>query len=374
MHPVVSPMKKRACCALALLIVTLSQNIGLAAAPQMDADGTIHVPAFVLPESSLLNDETRTALKYARESPEGHDAAVKAFIDGCPIPKDADRAAMAKIRIRQAEIFYSTPFYRRLREHFPVVMTAQTIGGVYTEVFTPEDGIAPRNRDRVLIDLHGGHFQGGARIVSHVESIPIASIGKIKVICIDYRMAPEYAFPAASEDVAVVYREIIKTYEPRNIGLYGSSAGGLLTAESIAWFQKEGLPLPGAVGMLCGAARYYQEGDSGLFASAREGFTLVPSRVHPYFESTDVSNPLAFPGLSTQAMAKFPPSLLVATTRDVALSSVVVTHSQLVRLGVDAELHVWEGLGHTFYTDPDLPESREVHDVVIGFFDRHLGK
>jgi len=73
-------------------------------------------------------------------------------------------------------------------------------------------------------------------------------------------------------------------------------------------------------------------------------------------------------------MAKFPPSLLVATTRDVALSSVVVTHSQLVRLGVDAELHVWEGLGHTFYTDPDLPESREVHDVVIGFFDRHLGK
>jgi monoterpene epsilon-lactone hydrolase len=71
---------------------------------------------------------------------------------------------------------------------------------------------------------------------------PIASIGKIKVISVDYRQAPEYAFPSASEDVATVYRELLKTYKPTNIGIYGCSAGGLLTAETIAWFQKEKLP------------------------------------------------------------------------------------------------------------------------------------
>jgi acetyl esterase/lipase len=55
------------------------------------------------------------------------------------------------------------------------------------------------------------------------------------------------------------------------------------------------------------------------------------------------------------------------------MSSVVNTQAQLVKLGVDAELHVWEGLGHTAYLYPNLPQSQEVHEVVVRFFDRHLG-
>ena len=51
-----------------------------------------------------------------------------------------------------------------------------------------------------------------------------------------------------------MYRELLKSYEPHHIGLYGSSAGGLLTAESIAWFLKESLPLPGAVGLFASGA------------------------------------------------------------------------------------------------------------------------
>ncbi|MBI4166876.1 MAG: alpha/beta hydrolase fold domain-containing protein, partial [Acidobacteria bacterium] len=227
----------------------------------------------------------------------------------------------------------------------------------------------------VLINVHGGHFEGGSRIASHLESIPIAVVGKIKVISIDYRMAPEYTFPAASEDVAAVYRELLKTYKPQNIGLYGSSAGGLLAAESIAWFDKHALPLPGAVGMLAGAATYYQEGDSGRIVTAIEGSPLeLPPPVHPYFKGTDPANALAFPSRSPELMAKFPPSLLIASTRDITLSSVAYTHGQLVRLGVEAELHVWDGLGHVFYFDPSLPESREVYDVIIHFFQRHLGQ
>jgi epsilon-lactone hydrolase len=73
-------------------------------------------------------------------------------------------------------------------------------------------------------------------------------------------------------------------------------------------------------------------------------------------------------------MAKFPPTLIVTSTRDGAMSPAVFTHTQLVKLGVDAELHVWEGLVHGFFTSqPNLPESREVWDVVIRFFDKHLG-
>jgi monoterpene epsilon-lactone hydrolase len=46
----------------------------------------------------------------------------------------------------------------------------------------------------------------------------------------------------------------------------------------------------------------------------------------------------------------------------------------LVKAGVDAELHVWEGLFHGFFYNPDVPESRDCYDVIVKFFDRHLAK
>jgi acetyl esterase/lipase len=69
--------------------------------------------------------------------------------------------------------------------------------------------------------LHGGAFLWGAHSGGLVESIPVASVGKMKVISVDYRQGPEAAFPAASEDVAVVYTALLKHYKPRNIGIYG---------------------------------------------------------------------------------------------------------------------------------------------------------
>ncbi len=54
------------------------------------------------------------------------------------------------------------------------------------------------------------------------------------------------------------------------------------------------------------------------------------------------------------------------------MSSAVNTHRELVKAGVDADLHVWDGLGHAFFYDIDLPESREAFDVMAAFFRKHL--
>jgi len=278
------------------------------------------------------------------------------------------------IRKCEAGAFQASSFYERIRDRYAVTTVQQEIAGVHTETFVPAEGVAARNRRRVLVDLHGGGFLGGWGINSESESPPVASLGRIKVISVDYREAPEHVFPAASEDVAAVYRQLLKTYNPASIGIYGCSAGALLTAEAVAWFQKEKLPRPGAVAMLCGGAGYWTDGDSGYFARALYGNDLVfeSADKNPYFRGTASNDALAFPVRSAAIMGKFPPSLLISGTRDIALSSAAYTDSVLVARGVEADLHVWEGLGHGFFYDVDLPESRAAYEVVVRFFDRHL--
>ena len=81
-----------------------------------------------------------------------------------------------------------------------------------------------------------------------------------------------------------------------------------------------------------------------------------------------------FPANSPTLLAKFPPTLLITGTRDFTMSSEIQSQRLLTNAGVDAELHVWDGMWHSFFSDPEMPESKEAYAVMVGFFDRHLGQ
>jgi acetyl esterase/lipase len=211
-------------------------------------DGTVTLDGVRIPLPSTASPEAKAYLR--------HLIVDKPF--GVAVPDITEE------RARQDAIMGA--FLRPMRERYKVDVAEQTIGGIVTDVVLPADGIARENRDRVLINLHGGGFSTGARSASLVESVPLAALMKIKVISIDYRMGPEYRFPAASEDVGKVYRELLKTYDPQHIALYGCSAGGLLTAQSIAWFDAHGLPMPAAIGVFCAGLNGYFGGDSTALA------------------------------------------------------------------------------------------------------------
>jgi len=266
---------------------------------------------------------------------------------------------------------------QRMKKLYPVEIKSERIAGVGADIVTPASGVSAANRGRVLINLHGGAFLWGAHSGGLVESIPVASVGKLKVISIDYRQGPEATFPAASEDVAAVYTALLKRYKPQNIGIYGCSAGGVLTAQSVAWIAAHGLPRPGAVGTYC-ASLVEAWGDSAFVGPVLSGQAPVTKPLLlldlPYFKGADPRDPLVLPGVSAGVLANFPPTLLISGSRDFALSSVLRSHALLVQAGVDAELHVYEGMWHSFFSDPELPESRAAYDAMVRFFDRHLGR
>ena len=357
------------CISMITLYVTAAEGTKK---PIVDADGTIHVPAFELPESSFLSDETRAALKFDRENSMKEYQAMD-----CPSFEGADMDDMPAIRQCRADHFYTSSVYKNMTKRYDVKISTKIIAGVYTEIFTPAEGVKNTNLDKVLINLHGGGFVYGSRFYSHLESIPISAVGQIKVVSIDYRMAPEYQFPAASEDVEEVYRELLKQYKPENIGVYGCSAGAILTAQSVAWFLDKGLPVPSAIGMFCMGAPIGEDfnSDGGIISAALTGRNMVswPKQSH-YVKGTEYTDVLAYPGLSLKTLRQFPPSLLISATRDNALSSVVSTHTKLRKLGVEADLVIWEGLGHAFHFNSEFQESREAYNIIVDFFDKHLGQ
>lgn len=373
----------------ALFVLTLAAPLLLAAEkPRVEADGTVHVPAFDLPESAFLSDESRAAMKYFRDV---YGPEFGTFSKGCPDLASVADDPKASREARQcvADGYYETSIYKDTRAKHPVTITAETIAGVYTEVFVPEKGIAPANRNRLLISVHGGGFVVGARYFSHTESMQVAEMGGFKVISPDYRMAPEFTHPAGVIDVIAVYKEALKDYDAANIGIYGCSAGAMLTAQTVAYIHENDLPMPGAIGLFCAAAPTTAGDTPGVFKTNRSESAYLGAAMSgsarpieedpdpqpsPYFRSAAANDPVVAPGDHDDVLAAFPPTLLISGTRDFLLSGVLATHNRLVRLGVEADLHVWEGLGHaTFAFNPRLPESDEVHNVIVRFFDAHLG-
>jgi len=331
-------------------------------ASQVDMSGTVHLQPLDVPFSTFASIESQ-----------------KAFVSRATGSRQIPPTGADIKTLREFYNKYNVALAARAKELYPVDIKPQVIGGVRTEVITPKGGVAKKNQNRVLINLHGGAFLWGEGAGGEEESVPIASIGRVTVITVAYRQGPEFKFPAASEDVAAVYQELLRTYDPANVGIYGCSAGGILTAESIAWLQKRKLPRPGAIGTFCGSASGFG-GDSVYVAFPLAAQTpLVGARTgelsfSPYFSEASIADPLVLPINSSDVLAKFPPTLLIAGSRDFAVSSLFHTQAALTNLGVETELHIWDGMWHAFFIDPDIPESKEVYRVIVNFFDRHLGR
>jgi acetyl esterase/lipase len=349
----------------AWLVCLASSSLALAADPPKRAGkaADIAISQAVVPFSALASKEAHAEFERMLGAPRAPDFSQD--IDG-------------------ARRFYGEFNDQRLvemRASYSVTNASETMGGVRVDVVQPSTPIPKRNRYRVLINVHGGAFMWGAGSGALVEAIPIAATGHIKVVTVDYRMAPEYKYPAASEDVAAVYKELLKTYRPENIGIYGCSAGGILTAESVAWFAAHDLPRPGAIAMLC-ASGAGANGDSAFLAPVLTGEPPLPADTKPeqglmslpYFSGASANDPLVLPATSNEVLARFPPTLLIVGGRDFAASSMTRTHRRLRAAGVSADLFVFDGMWHAFFIYPKLPESRETYLIMARFFDRHLGR
>jgi acetyl esterase/lipase len=309
----------------------------------LDADGTAHITR-VVPVPTTISPEARALL-----------ATGEAWAP----------AAGSEEQRRLIE---------KARGLYPVRIDDAVIGGVPVRVVTPPT-VPPESKDRVLVNLHGGGFVSDSG--SMLESIPIASLTRTKVVTVLYRLAPEHGFPAAVDDVIAVYRELLKTYRPTRVALYGTSAGAVLSAEAAVRMRREGLPLPAAIGFFTGLADFANPGDSvSFFGVPGLAGAQAPTRGDDhdarYLGDRDRKDPLVSPVYAD--LTGFPPTLCVTGTRDLLLSGTANFHRALLRKGVDARLVVFDAMPHAHWYTVGIPEATEALELMARFFDEQLGR
>jgi acetyl esterase/lipase len=317
----------------------------------IDADGTAHITRLIPVPSDLSPEAKKSISRQVSDAP--HPQSLEERRHGT----DVWQAHAGDV---SAELY-------------PVHRAKDTIAGVPVWIITPPTDEDP---DRVLINLHGGGFNSDSG--SFTESIPIANLTKIKVVAVLYRLAPEHPFPAGLDDAVAVYRELLKTYKPAHIAIYGTSAGAILTGEVAVRLKQLNLPLPGALGIFSGMGDFSRDGDS-LSMYALNGLSghLDPpkpgTRNSEYSGSTDPRDPLLSPLFAD--LHGMPPTLFITSGRDILFSGTSILHRAFLRAGNDnAQLVVFEGLPHAFWNDPNLPESKEADQLMAHFFLKHLGQ
>ena len=264
-----------------------------------------------------------------------------------------------------------------LREALRVKVEPMIIDGVKAYMVTPEV-IPPENQNRLLVHVHGGCFVSFPGESGTVEAVYMAGFGRFKVISVDYRMPPDHPYPAALDDAMTVWKAATKMAAPKNMAIFGSSAGGNLTLAMILRAKQDNLPLPGAIAPGTPMSDLTNAGDSFRTNAMLDNVLVAPDascdkRAALYTNGRDLRDPMLSPVYGD--LRGFPPAILTTGTRDLLLSSTVRVHRKLRQAGVEAVLQVFEGQSHAhYYRDVGAPETKEAFGEIAGFFDKHLGK
>ena len=318
---------------------------------RIDADGTAHITR-VIPVPTTVSPEARHRLAQGQSDQPTNETLAQRRSGTDTWQTGAGKASAAV---------------------FPVHITESTLAGVPIRDITPTDA-APLHPHSVLINLHGGGFNSDSG--SLTESIPIANLTGTRVVAVLYRLAPEHPFPAGLDDAIAVYRELLKTYKPEHIAIYGTSAGAILTAEVAVRLKQLHLPQPAALGIFSGLGDFSQSDDSrAMYAlNGLSGYLAPPTPGKPldteYIGTTDPRDPVLSPVFAD--LHGLPPTLFITSGRDLLLSGTTILHRAFLRHGVDARLIVFEGLTHAFWNDVSLPESREAYTDMATFLGSHI--
>ena len=305
-----------------------------------------------VPAPEGISDAAKTVWQSLPQVPlQAHDlkklAALRKFVN------TLDDAAFAKLK---------TPFS----------MKDRVINGITTLWITPPQ---LKHKDKVMIFIHGGGWIVNSRKAQLPLQTAVASSLGVKVVSIEYPLAPENPYPSAVNDIVAAYEGIIKEYGAKSTGIFGTSAGGGLTLATLLRLKADGLPVPAASAPLSPGADMTTSGY--MYRNVGLQDPVLPpygayTAIQSYVCKADPMDPLVSPVFGD--FTGMTPVFLLAGTAEIVGSDAIRVAARARNQGVDITLLVSDGMWHVpIGNGTGVPELQLAYDELIKFFKRHLG-
>jgi epsilon-lactone hydrolase len=250
-----------------------------------------------------------------------------------------------------------------------VTVEQRLLGGVPCLEVGPPNG----PDGRTIVYLHGGgYLHLSARTHVAVAAGLVRATGA-RCVLVDYRLAPQYPFPAPVQDTVAVYRALLESgTAPGSVAFAGDSAGGGLVLGALVAVRDAGLPLPGAGVAVSPWTDLAITGAS--VATADDPVVDGPglrAMAETYLAGASPTEPTASPLYAD--LRGLPPILIQVGTRESLLDDARRVAVRLGEAGVDVTLREFQDVVHMWVVwDPRLPESLEAFDQAASFFGQHL--
>ena len=236
--------------------------------------------------------------------------------------------------------------------------------------------VAPNaDANRTLVYFHGGAYTAGS-IGSHRPlATELSRAAGVRVLNVEYRLAPEHPHPAAVEDAVAVTRFLWKQgFVPERTAFGGDSAGGGLTVAALVALRDASDPLPAAAVCLSPWTDLSFGFDSIRTRAAEDPMVRLPQLAASrdcYVAGGDAKAPTVSPVFAD--LAGLPPLFIQVGSAEILRDDSTELAARAKRAGVDATLEVWDDMIHVFQAFfALLPEGRQAIERIASFLRARL--
>lgn len=254
-------------------------------------------------------------------------------------------------------------------------VSATELGGIKVFDIKPRDWI---DDGRVLVFVHGGGFTSLSANSTLGFTVPVANETGLRVISIDYTLAPTSKWNQTTDEIVSVVQALVKDqgYSMNDIAMYGDSAGGNIVVGSVLKMRDDGMRIPAAIVLWSPWVDLTGKGDSYKTMEGDDPFSsynaTLKNMAGAYAHSSEQENPYASPVYGDYT-AGFPPTLLQLGTKEILLSDSVRLYQALEQAGIPAKLDIYEGMPHVFQGYMfNTPEANLAIDKMSNFLNEYL--
>jgi len=274
-------------------------------------------------------------------------------------------------RLRQGRKFLSRDYGQGRPD---IAVRADMMGGVPMEWVEPK-ALSQHAHAPICVYLHGGGYIAGSLNSHRDMATHLAHMAQVRMLMVDYRLAPEHPFPAAHEDAMAVYQALLAQGVPANrLLMGGDSAGGNLALATAQAIRDAELPLPRGLVLFSPWLDLSHEGESMTANEAKDAMLhrqLLVDAVAMYAPDALARDPKISPLFGN--LSGLPPTLTVVSLSEILRDDALRLHQQLQAAGVDSTCLQWKHTPHAFPVMARLlPEARDALRQTAGFMARVL--